>query len=74
MSVRYPASEAKANNTQESCLRCGKDGHKYKTCTQGKPKCIICTRSGQSGGEAEHSTLSRMCPEYRKAMNDKQNG
>jgi len=74
MSARCPASEAIAKNTQQSCFRCGKDGHKYKTCTQGKPKCIICTRSGKSGGEAEHSTLSSACPEYRRAMHDKQNG
>jgi len=74
MSARCPASEATAKNMQQSCFRCGKDGHKYKTCTHGKPKCITCTRSGKSGGEADHSTLSRACPEYRKAMHDKQNG
>jgi len=28
MSARCPASEAKAKKTQQSCFRCGKDGHK----------------------------------------------
>jgi len=74
MSARCRASEATAKNTQQSCFTCGKDGHKYKTCTQGKPKCIICTRSGKSGGEAEHSIVSRACPEYRNAMHNTQNG
>ncbi|XP_070141062.1 uncharacterized protein [Drosophila kikkawai] len=61
-SARCRASEATAKATQEACFKCGGTGHKHYTC-QGKPRCILCTRGGKTARDAEHATLSRICPE-----------
>lgn len=52
------------NDYSGSCIRCGEEGHRIRTCS-GDPVCLLCR---DTECNSSHVTGSVVCPQYRKAL------